>query len=76
MKSRLKELLGKADLDPELKIREVTRIYRQLGIDAISADLTAAYYDKSIQYLQRVNAPNAHKESLAIFAERLMEREA
>jgi geranylgeranyl diphosphate synthase type II len=75
MKSRLKELLGKRDLDPELKIREVTRIYRQLGIDSISADLAAAYYDKSIQYLQRVNAPDARKESLAIFAERLMDRE-
>lgn len=75
MKSRLKELLGNADLDPELKVKEITRIYRQLGIDSISAELTSTYFDKSIQYLDQVHAPTTHKKSLADFAEKLMDRE-
>jgi geranylgeranyl diphosphate synthase type II len=75
MKSRLKELLVKADIDPDLKVREITRIYRQLGMDSISAELTSAYYDKSIRYLDRVHAPTTRKESLADFAEKLMDRE-
>jgi geranylgeranyl diphosphate synthase type II len=75
LKGRLKEWLGEAGPDPEKKIREVTRIYRQLGIDSVSAELTAAYYDKSVRHLERVNAPDERKESLAIFAGSLMSRE-
>jgi geranylgeranyl diphosphate synthase type II len=76
MKSRLKDLLGQENLNAEMKIREVTNIYQQLGIDSISADLASAYYDKSLQYLERVHAEMPRKESLAIFAEKLMNREA
>jgi geranylgeranyl diphosphate synthase type II len=76
MKSRLIDLLGKENLDPEIKVREVTTIYHQLGLASISADLASAYYDKSIQYLERVHAEAQRKESLAIFAEKLMNREA
>ena len=75
-RSRLKDLLEKEDLTPEIKIREVSNIYHQLGIDTISGDLALAYFDKSIQYLERVNAESQRKESLAIFAEKLMNREA
>lgn len=75
-RSRLKDLLEKEDLTPEIKIREVSNIYHQLGIDTISGDLAMAYFDKSIQYLERVNAKSKRKESLAIFAEKLMNREA
>ena len=76
MKSRLKDLLGQENLNAEMKIREVTNIYQQLGIDSISADLASAYYDKSLQYLERVHAEMPRKESLAMFAEKLMNREA
>jgi geranylgeranyl diphosphate synthase type II len=76
MKSRLNNLLGNENLDPETKVREVTSIYQQLGIDSITADLASAYYEKSIQYLERVNAEAPRKESLAEFAEKLMNREA
>jgi len=75
-RSRLKELLEKENLSPEIKVREVSRIYQQLGIDTISADLALAYYDKSMQYLERVSAETQRKESLASFAEKLMSREA
>ena len=75
-KSRLKDLLEKENLNPETKVREVTNIYKQLGIDSISADLAQAYFDKSIQYLDRVNANAGRKETLATFAETLMNRDA
>jgi len=75
-RSRLKDLLEKENLTPEIKVREVSNIYQQLGIDSISADLALAYFDKSIQYLERVNADAGRKESLAIFAEKLMNRDA
>jgi geranylgeranyl diphosphate synthase type II len=75
-RSRLKDLLEKEDLTPEIKIREVSNIYHQLGIDTISGDLARAYFDKSIQYLERVNEESRRKESLAIFADKLMSREA
>ncbi len=74
-KSRLIELLEKENLNPENKVREVSDIYRQLGIDSISTDLALAYFDKSIQYLERVHAESARKEPLAVFAEKLMKRD-
>jgi geranylgeranyl diphosphate synthase type II len=75
MRSRLMDLLGRETTDPDSKVREVTSIYRKLGIDSISADLASAYYDKSIQYLERVNAQGQRKASLATFAADLMNRE-
>lgn len=75
-RARLKDLLGNDKLAPEAKVRQVTDIYRQLGIDAISADLAKDYYDKSIQYLERVHVAAARKEPLAVFAGKLMDREA
>ena len=76
MNSRLKELLGDESLGPELKIKEVSSIYQRLGIDEISAGLASSYYDKSIQYLERVNTGAPRKAALANFAEKLMNREA
>ena len=76
MKARLMDLLGQENINPELKIREVTNIYQKLGIDSISADLAQSYYDKSIHYLDRVGAEAARKENLAKFAEELMNRDA
>jgi len=75
-RSRLTDLLEKEGLTPEIKIREVSNIYHQLGIDSISGDLALAYFDKSIQYLDRVNADAGCKETLATFAETLMNRDA
>jgi len=75
-KSRLKDLLEKENLNPEIKVREVSNIYDQLGINSISADLAQAYFDKSIQYLDRVNANAGRKETLAFFAETLKNRDA
>ena len=75
-KSRLIELLEDENISPEIKVNEVTNIYRQLGIDSLSADLAVAYYNKSIHHLERVHAEPMRKESLAIFAEKLMNREA
>lgn len=75
-KSRLIELLENENISPEIKVSEVTNIYRQLGIDSLSADLAVAYFDKSIQCLERVHAEPMRKEALAIFAEKLMNREA
>ena len=69
-------MLETEDLSPEVKVRVVSGIYQQLGIDSISAELAQAYYEKSIQYLERVNAKKQRKEHLAGFAERLMNREA
>lgn len=74
-KSRLIELLEKENFNPEKKVREVSDIYRQLDIDSTSADLALAYFDKSIQYLERVHAESSHKEPLAVFAEKLMKRD-
>jgi geranylgeranyl diphosphate synthase type II len=75
-KSRLIELLENENISPEIKVNEVTNIYRQLSIDSLSADLSMAYFDKSIHCLERVHAEAIRKESLAIFAEKLMNREA
>ena len=75
-RARLENLLDKEDLSPEVKVREVSNIYRQLGIDSISAELARTYYEKSIQYLERVNVKAQRKVHLNSFAEKLMNREA
>jgi geranylgeranyl diphosphate synthase type II len=75
-RSRLTDLLENDKLPPEMKVREVSNIYQELGIDSISADLALSYYNKSIQYLDRVGAEATRKETLAGFAEKLMNREA
>jgi geranylgeranyl diphosphate synthase type II len=75
-RSRLTQLLGESGRDPETKIREVTAVYRQLDIDNIAADLASAYYDKAIQYLDRVKVEAQRKLPLGEFARQLMDREA
>ncbi len=75
LKSRLTDILGQEKIRPETKVREVKKIYQQLDIDSISAEAASAYYDKAIQYLERVHVDAHRKKPLASFAQELMNRD-
>ncbi|HEC44599.1 MAG TPA: polyprenyl synthetase family protein [Bacteroides sp.] len=67
--------LIKQDFDPDEKIKRVTEIFKNIGFDRISSDLASSYYEKALQYLERINVPSERKLPLAGFAKNLMERD-
>jgi geranylgeranyl diphosphate synthase type II len=72
--SRLKELLGNPDIDPEQKIQEVIAIYNELGIKDWAEDLARQYIDRAYISLDSVPITPARKESLQQLVDDLIGR--
>lgn len=74
-RGKLLELIPGENADPDEKVAAVREIYRELNLDEISDQAANSYFQQSMQYLERVGAPAARKESLAGFAATMMKRE-
>ena len=62
----------KTNDNPELKVKEVTEIFRGLNIQKHTIEMMKAYYSKAMKHLDAVYSDN--KEPLILFSEKLMER--
>lgn len=62
--SRLKELTGNPDVEPEQKIEEVIAIYNELGIKEWAEDLARQYIDRAYISLDSIPVTPARKETL------------
>lgn len=73
---KLNELQAILELkDPEKKVTSVVEIYDRLNIKQLAEAEVAAYYKKSLQSLQEIEANTVVKNELLLFAETLMNRE-
>lgn len=57
------------------KITAVTAIYDKLGIDRMAKDKMEAYYRQALEYMAKVNVPEARKAPLLAYAAKMMKRE-
>jgi geranylgeranyl diphosphate synthase type II len=72
----LLEQFGGPEADPNEKVRAVTGIYRELGIDRLSRELIDNYFSKSLEILEKIDVPQARKEILREVAHQMVERES
>ena len=60
--------------DREEKIKAVTKLYNDIGIDKLAQEKIAYYFAQSQKYLAAVSVDDARKAELRRYAERLMAR--
>lgn len=70
----LQSWVDKRDFDVSVKVEAVKAIYKDLKVDQLAFDLMDAYYQKSIQFLKKINVPEDKKKVLEDFASHLMKR--
>lgn len=68
-------LIKNREMDSENKIREVTKIFDELGIPEATREERDAYYAKAVQHLEAISAPSERKAGLKKLADYLMQRE-
>jgi geranylgeranyl diphosphate synthase type II len=74
-KTRLKGLLTELSKDEILKIKEVTKVFNQLNIQAEAEQIKEQYFQKAFASLDAVSVTDNNKVVLRSLAERLMKRE-
>lgn len=62
------------DFDRKEKVKAVTDLYNEIGIDRLALEKIAFYFENSRKYLQAVSVDDAHKQQLRDYAGRLMAR--
>lgn len=74
LKTELSEWIHSDDFNPEEKIKAVTHIYNELGIDKLCKEKMEEYYEKAVLALNSVSVDDSKKESLKSLAAELMNR--
>lgn len=63
------------NFDREEKVKAVTRLYNEIGIDRLAQERIAYYFGESRKYLEAVNLPDERKEYLRSYTEEMMHRQ-
>ena len=71
---QLHELFSLKDIDPEIKVEKVVRIYDQLNIRNISESLAGDYINSAFELLDRLETPKERKMELSGIANSLIGR--
>ncbi len=72
---RLRELINREN-DPQVKIREIKKIYDTLGIKEITESRAAGFFALSMQKLDQASPPASRKTGLTSFIETVRKRKA
>jgi len=73
--SRLRELYNQEASDEEAKIKEVTRIFREIGIPDMAAAERDAFRDKAFDHLEEVQVVDEEKDLLHEMTDLVITRE-
>ena len=63
------------NFDRDEKVKAVTRLYNEIGIDHLAQERIAYYFGESRKYLEAVNLPDERKEYLRSYTEEMMHRQ-
>ena len=74
-KSELQRWIGCKDCNPDDKIKAVTAIYTNIGVDRMAKERMNAYYAEAETYLAKLNVPEERKQMLRDIALELMGRQ-
>jgi geranylgeranyl diphosphate synthase type II len=73
-RQQLEQWVGAKEFDRDEKVRAVTQLYNEIGIDRLAQQKIAFYFDQSRKYLDAVQVDNARKEALSHYAESMVHR--
>lgn len=73
-RAELESWIGRADADPEEKIRAVTRLYNEIGIDQLAQEKINHFFEASKTFLDAVSVPEERKQELRAYVAKMMKR--
>lgn len=73
-REELERWLNASEYEPAEKIKAVTRIYNEIGVDKCCEEIVADYYNQGLAILDELEVPEARKQVLKDFACSLMNR--
>jgi geranylgeranyl diphosphate synthase, type II len=74
-RKELNKWLRSSSFDPEEKVKQVTAIFDDLGIQQLTENKMNEYFEKGFSELDRIECDKSKKFELRSFAEKLIERE-
>ena len=75
-RNELVKWITATDFNPEEKIKAVTSIYNELGIDRLAEDRIKYYFEQSRKYLDLVSVDDERKSVLRAYTDAMMGRKA
>lgn len=73
-RAELERWIRATDFDPQEKVKAVTGLYDEMGIDRLAQQKIAGYFNESKTYLDRVGVSDERKSELMRYAQRMMKR--
>lgn len=73
-RAELERSIRATDFDRQEKVKAVTGLYDEMGIDRLAQQKIAGYFNESKTYLDRVGVSDERKSELMRYAQRMMKR--
>lgn len=73
-RAELERWIRATDFDRQEKVKAVTGLYDEMGIDRLAQQKIAGYFNESKTYLDRVGVSDERKSELMCYAQRMMKR--
>ena len=73
-RTELERWIRATDFDRQEKVKSVTGLYDEMGIDRLAQQKIAGYFNESKTYLDRVGVSDERKSELMRYAQRMMKR--
>lgn len=73
-RAELERWIRATDFDRQEKVKAVTGLYDEMGIDRLAQQKIAGYFNESKTYLDRVGVSDERKSGLMRYAQRMMKR--
>lgn len=73
-RAELERWVRATDFDRQEKVKAVTGLYDEMGIDRLAQQKIAGYFNESKTYLDRVDVSDERKSELMRYAQRMMKR--
>lgn len=73
-RAELDRWISATDFDRDEKVKAVTRLYNEIGVDKLAQEKIASCFEQSKAYLDTVKVNESRKQKLRQYVERLMNR--
>lgn len=73
-RAELDRWISSTDFDRDEKVKAVTRLYNEIGVDKLALEKIASCFEQSKGYLDAVKVDEGRKQELRQYVERLMNR--
>lgn len=75
-KAELRKWVTAETFDRDEKVKAMTRLYDEIGIDKLAHQKILHYFEESKQYLDEVDVPEERKRELRAYAEAMIDRKS